>query len=308
MKNEFYNRLKTIAGECNVLENEPMSLHTSFKIGGEAKYFVTPESIEALCRLIECCKSNDAEYIVLGNGSNVLVSDEGFKGVIIQLQKKLCCITTDGEYIYADAGALLSKISAEALKNSLAGFEFAAGIPGTLGGAVMMNAGAYGGEIKDVLVSADVYIPTEGITTVSNSDLKLGYRSSIIKNTDWIVLGAKLKLEKGIKEDIKSKIEALRIERTSKQPLDLPSAGSAFKRPEGNFAGKLIMDAGLRGYSVGDAAVSEKHCGFLVNKKNAAASDMKKLFDEIVDIVNEKYNVILEPEVRFIGEFAGKVY
>ena len=303
MSSRFYNILSEIAGESNILKDEPMSMHTSFKIGGKADYFVTPDSISDLCETVELCRKFNVSYTVLGNGSNVLVSDKGYRGAIIQIQKNICGVRVDGEEIYAESGALLSKISSEAVRAGLEGFEFASGIPGTLGGAVIMNAGAYGGEIKDVLVKADVFKPGEGIVELTNKELALGYRTSRVKHTDWIVLGALLRLKKGDKDAIVSKIEQLKEERNAKQPLDLPSAGSAFKRPEGHFAGKLIMDAGLRGYSIGDAAVSEKHCGFLVNKGNATASDMKKLFNEIIREVKEKFDVTLEPEVRFIGEF-----
>ena len=303
MSSRFENLLSEIAGASNVLTDEPMSLHTSFRIGGPADHFVTPGNVSDLCGVIELCRKFDKNYFVLGNGSNILVSDKGYRGVVIQIQKNICNVSVDGEYIYAESGALLSKISSEAVRCGLSGFEFASGIPGTLGGAVVMNAGAYGGELKDVLVKADVFKPSEGIVEMSNEELKLGYRTSIIKHRDWIVLGALLKLQKGDKEAVRAKIEKLKEERNAKQPLDYPSAGSAFKRPQGDFAGRLVMEAGLRGYSVGDAAVSEKHCGFLINKGNATASDMKKLFNEVIRIVREKKNVTLEPEVRFIGEF-----
>ena len=303
MSDRFYRRLSEITGESNIMTDEPMNRHTSFRIGGPADYFITPESTVQLCETIELCRSFGVDYIVLGNGSNVLVSDKGYRGAVIQIQKNLCGIRVDNDRIYVEAGALLSKISSVAVSESLMGFEFASGIPGTFGGAVLMNAGAYGGEIKDVLESADVFKPGEGIVEVSCSELKLGYRTSIIKHSDWIVLGGVIKLQKGNKAEIEKRIEELKAERNEKQPLDVPSAGSAFKRPEGYFAGKLIMDAGLRGYSIGGAAVSEKHCGFLVNKGGATAADMKKLFNEIIDIVRKKFGVKLEPEVRFIGEF-----
>lgn len=303
MSSRFKNILSEIAGESNILTDEPMSMHTSFRIGGPADYFVTPDSVSGLCETVELCRRFGVAYTVLGNGSNILVSDKGYRGVIIQIQKNICGISVNGEEIYAESGALLSKISSEAARRGLSGFEFASGIPGTLGGAVIMNAGAYGGEIKDVLVKADVFKPGEGIVELDVSELALGYRTSRIKHTDWIVLGARMRLEKGDGDAIAERIEQLKAERNAKQPLDVPSAGSAFKRPEGHFAGKLIMDAGLKGYSIGDAAVSEKHCGFLVNKGCATASDMKKLFNKVIEEVKEKFNVTLEPEVRFIGEF-----
>ena len=303
MNDKFYCRLKDVVGETNVLKDEPMSVHTTFRIGGNADYFITPEDTDQLKNTIELCDENKVDYIILGNGSNVLVSDKGIRGAVIQLQKGLNGIKVDGELIYAMSGALLSRIAAEAAKHSLTGFEFAAGIPGSLGGAVLMNAGAYGGEMSDVIVYADVYKPSEGVVRLTEEELKLGYRTSIIKHTDWIVLGACIKLKKGNRDEIIKKMEFLKAQRNSKQPVDMPSAGSAFKRPQGYFAGKLIMDAGLRGFSIGSAAVSEKHCGFLVNKGDATAEDMVSLFNEVRRIVEEKFGVKLEPEVRFLGEF-----
>ncbi len=303
MNDNFYCNLKNIVGEANVLKDEPMSAHTTFRIGGNADYLVMPGNADQLENIVKLCDENKADYIVLGNGSNVLVSDKGIRGVVIQFQRGFNDIKVDGEHIYAMAGALLSKIAAEASKHSLEGFEFASGIPGSLGGAVLMNAGAYGGEMKDVIAYADVYKPSEGVVRLTPDELELGYRTSIIKHTDWIVLGAGINLKKGNRDEILKKMEQLREQRNSKQPVDMPSAGSAFKRPQGYFAGKLIMDAGLRGFSIGGAAVSEKHCGFLVNKGGATAEDMMRLFNEVKRIVNEKYGVMLEPEVRFIGEF-----
>lgn len=303
MADRFLKMLRDIAGQENVLTGEPMDKHTTFKIGGPADFFVTPKDTSEVCEIVELCRQKGVEYTILGNGSNVLVSDAGYRGVIIQLQKNICNIRVNGSRIYADCGALLSKIAAEALKSSLAGFEFASGIPGTLGGAILMNAGAYGGEMKDVLISADVFKPGEGIVEIKADELSLGYRTSIIKKMNWIVLSAVIELAEGDADEIKAKTQQLKEERCAKQPLDIPSAGSAFKRPEGNFAGKLIMEAGLRGYSIGGAAVSEKHCGFLVNKGGATASDMRRLFKEVTDKVRRQSGVKLEPEVRFIGEF-----
>ena len=303
MNDNFYCLLKNTVGESNVLKDEPMSLHTTFRIGGNADYFVTPENIEQIIDIIKICNESKVDYTILGNGSNVLVSDKGIRGVVIQLQRELNAIKTDGVQIYALAGALLSKIAAAAFNSGLTGFEFAAGIPGSLGGAVLMNAGAYGGEMRDVIVYVDVYKPSEGVVRLNKEELKLGYRTSIVKHTDWIVLGACIELKKGDRDEIAKKMEFLKSQRNLKQPVDMPSAGSAFKRPQGYFAGKLIMDAGLRGFSIGGAAVSEKHCGFLVNKGGATADDMLKLFNEVKRIVREKFGVTLEPEVRFIGEF-----
>ncbi len=301
---KLYDELCKAASKENIILNEPMSRHTSFHIGGPAGYFVTPSDKDELCRIIDCCRKNKANYFILGNGSNLLVSDKGYDGVIINTSKSLGAISVQEDMIYADAGVLLSKISSAALANELTGFEFASGIPGTLGGAIVMNAGAYGGEMKDVVVSVNAYDPnTNSIVTMLPCELKFGYRTSAFKELDHVVLDVCLKLKNGDPLEIKNKIDELKAMRTSKQPLNYPSAGSAFKRPKDNFAGKLIMDAGLSGFSIGDAAVSKKHCGFFVNLGNATASDMKKLFDEVIRTVDEKFNVLLEPEVCFLGEF-----
>ncbi len=301
---KLYDELCKAASKENIILNEPMSRHTSFHIGGPAGYFVTPSDKDELCRIIDCCRKNKANYFILGNGSNLLVSDKGYDGVIINTSKSLGAISVQEDMIYADAGVLLSKISSAALANELTGFEFASGIPGTLGGAIVMNAGAYGGEMKDVVVSVNAYDPnTNSIVTMLPCELKFGYRTSAFKELDHVVLDVCLKLKNGNPLEIKNKIDELKAMRTSKQPLNYPSAGSAFKRPKDNFAGKLIMDAGLSGFSIGDAAVSKKHCGFFVNLGNATASDMKKLFDEVIRTVDEKFNVLLEPEVCFLGEF-----
>ncbi len=301
---KIYDELCKAASKENIVLNEPMSRHTSFHIGGPAAAFVTPSDKDELCRTVACCKNNNIKYFILGNGSNILVSDKGFDGVIINTSKSLISLSVDEDRIYADAGVLLSKISSAALANKLAGFEFASGIPGTLGGAIVMNAGAYGGEMKDVVVSVNAYDPdTNSIVEMSSDELKFGYRTSAFKGLDHVVLDVCLRLKSGDPVEIKNKIDELKAMRTSKQPLNYPSAGSAFKRPKDNFAGKLIMDAGLSGFSIGDAAVSKKHCGFFVNLGNATASDMKKLFDEVISRVDEKFNVLLEPEVCFLGEF-----
>lgn len=300
---DHLKKLIQIAGRENVFVNEPMKAHTSFRIGGAADYFAAPKSIEALEGLVDYCRESGLPYFILGNGTNLLVSDAGVRGVVIQLQKNLGSCQIEGETITAGAGILLAKLASCALSEELTGLEFASGIPGTLGGALVMNAGAYGGEIKDILVEAVVYKPGIGVERVPAQELQLGYRTSLFQKNDWIVLEAVLKLKKGDKAVISARMDELRASRTQKQPLELPSAGSAFKRPEGYFAGKLIQDAGLSGYRVGDAAVSEKHCGFIVNKGNATAQQMQQLFAEVADIVEGKFGVRLEPEVRFLGEF-----
>ena len=303
MNLEFFNRLKEIVEENRIFVDEPMKKHTTFRVGGSADYFVVPRTKKEVKGLILLCKEFDMPYYVLGNGSNLLVGDKGYRGVIIQVYKEMNQIEVEGENIKVQAGALLSRVGNVALDAELSGFEFAAGIPGTMGGAVVMNAGAYGGELKDVLVNATVLTPQGELLTLSNEELELGYRTSIVAKKDYIVLEATIKLQKSDKEAIKARMDELRVQRTTKQPLEYPSAGSTFKRPEGYFAGKLIQDAGLRGFQVGGAQVSEKHCGFVINKENATAADVWELMQQVSAIVKEKFGVELEPEVKRLGEF-----
>lgn len=292
-----------ILGEQNVKVNEPMNKHTTFRVGGPADYFLTPETVEQVQKIVMFLKKNNIPYYIVGNGSNLLVGDLGYRGAIIQIYQKMNQIRTDGEYIYADAGALLSKIAAEALSKGLTGFEFASGIPGTLGGAVMMNAGAYGGEIKQIIQEATVLTQTGEIIKRTVDEMELSYRSSIFSKNGDIVLNAVLKFEKGNKEAIRARMDELKEQRVTKQPLEYPSAGSTFKRPEGYFAGKLIQDAGLRGFQVGGAQVSEKHCGFVINKDHATAGDIVSLMEQVSDKVEAQFGVRLEPEVKRLGEF-----
>lgn len=299
----IYELLCGCAGGENVRRQEPMSLHTTFRIGGPADLFVMPGSIQAVADSIRICKETQTPYAVIGNGSNLLVSDAGYRGVIIQIGRNLNQITGNGEEIRAQAGAMLSVIAKTALSESLAGFEFASGIPGTLGGAVVMNAGAYGGEMKDVLTEVTVLTREGEIRTIPAEKLELGYRTSLAAKNGWIILEAVLRFQKGDAEAIRSRMEELKVQRVTKQPLDLPSAGSTFKRPEGYFAGKLIMDAGLRGFTVGGAQISEKHCGFVVNKGGATAEDVRNLICAVQKKVQEDAGVKLEPEVKFLGEF-----
>ena len=280
-----------------------MKQHTTFKIGGPADYFLVPESGEEAGEIIKICKQTDIPYFILGNGSNLLVGDGGYRGVVIQIYRNMSAVTTEGTIITAQAGALLSSVAAVAKNASLTGFEFAGGIPGTVGGAAVMNAGAYGGEMKDVLVEVTVMDAAGNIFTIPAEKLELGYRTSIIKKAGYIVLEAKIRLEEGNQEAIRERMKELTIQRTTKQPLEFPSAGSTFKRPEGYFAGKLVMDSGLRGYQVGGARVSEKHCGFVINAGGATAKDVRTLMENVRDIVYKKYGVTLEPEVKFLGEF-----
>ena len=299
----IYELLCGCAGGENVRRQEPMSLHTTFRIGGPADLFVTPGSIQAVADSIRICKETQTPYAVIGNGSNLLVSDTGYRGVIIQIGRNLNQVSVNGEEIRAQAGAMLSVIAKTALSESLTGFEFASGIPGTLGGAVVMNAGAYGGEMKDVLTEVTVLTREGEIRTVPAEKLEMGYRTSLAAKNGWIILEAVLKFQKGDAEAIRGRMEELKMQRVTKQPLDLPSAGSTFKRPEGYFAGKLIMDAGLRGFTVGGAQISEKHCGFVVNKGGATAEDVRNLICAVQKKVQEDAGVKLEPEVKFLGEF-----
>ncbi|NSG81787.1 UDP-N-acetylmuramate dehydrogenase [Blautia schinkii] len=292
-----------LLGEDRVFTDEPMKQHTTFKIGGPADYFLVPESGEEAGEIIKICKQTDIPYFILGNGSNLLVGDGGYRGVVIQIYRNMSAVTTEGTIITAQAGALLSSVAAVAKNASLTGFEFAGGIPGTVGGAAVMNAGAYGGEMKDVLVEVTVMDADGNIFTIPAEKLELGYRTSIIKKAGYIVLEAKIRLEEGNQEAIRERMKELTIQRTTKQPLEFPSAGSTFKRPEGYFAGKLVMDSGLRGYQVGGARVSEKHCGFVINAGGATAKDVRTLMENVRDIVYKKYGVTLEPEVKFLGEF-----
>ena len=303
MNQKFFEELKNIIPEARIKADEPMKMHTTFRIGGPARYFVIPETKEEIKAIIECCKSADMPYYILGNGSNLLVSDKGYEGVVIQIFKNMNQITLEGDTITAQAGAILSSVANKALEAELTGFEFAAGIPGTLGGACVMNAGAYGGEMKDVLVSVVVLTQDGEFLTVPVEELELGYRTSIIAKKDYIVLEATIKLEKGDKEAIKGRMDELKVQRTTKQPLEYPSAGSTFKRPVGHFAGKLIQDAGLRGFQVGGAQVSEKHCGFVINKDQATAADVAELMKQVSAIVKEQFGVELEAEVKRLGEF-----
>lgn len=292
-----------LLGEDRVFTEELMSQHTTFKIGGPADYFLVPEKSEDVGAIVRLCKKEGIPYFILGNGSNLLVGDGGYRGVVIQIYKNMSAVKTEGTTITAQAGALLSAVAAAAKNASLTGFEFAGGIPGTIGGAAVMNAGAYGGEMKDVLCEVTVMDKEGEIFSLSAEKLELGYRTSVIKKAGYIVLEAKIQLKEGDQEAIRETMKDLTIRRTTKQPLEYPSAGSTFKRPEGYFAGKLIMDSGLAGYQVGGAQVSEKHCGFVINAGGATAKDVRTLMDNVRDIVYKKYGVTLEPEVKFLGDF-----
>lgn len=286
----------------NVFFNEPMNNHTSFKIGGKADIFVTPEKEEDILFLLKLFENENINYYFMGNGTNLIVKDKGYRGAVIQLFKKYNKIELKNNYIInAQSGALLSSVSKFALKNCLKGMEFASGIPGTIGGAICMNAGAYDGEMKDIVKSIKV-IKDGKIFSLDSKEADFGYRKSRISNENMIVLSSELILKKGDYDNIKNKMLDFSKRRTEKQPLEFPSAGSTFKRPEGYFAGKLIMDSGLRGYKIGGAMVSEKHCGFVINTGNATCSDVINIIEHIKKTVFEKFGVMLNAEVKIIGE------
>lgn len=303
MNHKFEEKLYTIIKKERVFCMEPMKAHTTFRVGGPADYFVIPENAEEVAAVAALCKEQEVPYYIEGNGSNLLVGDKGVRGVVIQIFKAMSGIVVEGCEITAQAGASLAQIANAALANSLTGFEFAAGIPGTLGGAVVMNAGAYGGAMKDVLISAKVLTAEGEVLELPAAELELGYRTSIISRKNYIVLEAKIALQKGNAEEIKAYMNELRGRRMEKQPLEYPSAGSTFKRPEGYFAGKLIQDAGLKGFTVGGAQVSEKHSGFVINKGDATAADIVSLMEQVTELVKKDSGVTLEPEVKRIGEF-----
>ena len=302
MREDCIEAIKTNVDESRIRLQEPKSRHTTFRIGGMAEIFLMPTIKEAV-DVITLCRAKKIPYTIIGNGSNLLVGDKGIPGVVIEFGANASSIEVKENMIHAEAGALLSKVAHKALEASLGGMEFAAGIPGTLGGAVVMNAGAYGGEMKDVLVEATV-LDTEGnVRTLKNEEIEPGYRHSIVKEKNYIVLEAVIELKKGSADSIKAVMDDLKEKRVSKQPLDRPSAGSTFKRPEGHFAGKLIMDAGLRGFQVGGAQVSEKHCGFVVNAGGATAEDVLNLVKAVQKKVQDEFGILLETEIKFLGEF-----
>ncbi|SCG83849.1 UDP-N-acetylenolpyruvoylglucosamine reductase [Proteiniborus sp. DW1] len=301
-KNHVYRMFRSIIEKGTVLTDESMSKHTSFKIGGPVDVFVMPGTIEELARSIKLCKNEGLKYFVMGNGSNLVIRDKGLRGVVIKISEKMSNIKVEGTRITAEAGALLSVVSKVALRNSLSGLEFASGIPGSLGGAIAMNAGAYGGEMKDVVTKV-LCLDTDGIfIEYENKDMNFGYRQSRVQSENLIVVQVEMELKEGKYENIKAHMDELTEKRTSKQPLNLPSAGSVFRRPEGHFAGKLIEDAGLKGLRLGDAQVSEKHSGFIVNVGNATSDDVVNLIKVVQKTVSDKFGVELETEVKIMGE------
>ena len=296
-------KLQKLLGEAKVLVQEPMASHTTFRIGGPADYFVMPETVEELAAVLKLCKEEQMPYFILGNGSNLLVGDKGFRGVVIQLYKNFDGIQIDGTKVTAKAGAMLIRVAKESGKAGLTGLEFASGIPGTIGGAMVMNAGAYGGEMKDVVTAVTVLTKEGDIKNLTGDEMNFRYRGSVVEDEGYIVLEAVMELKEGNLEEIQARIDELSIQRKTKQPIEYPSAGSTFKRPEGYFAGKLIQDAELRGYRVGGAQVSEKHCGFVINAGGATAADVMQLMQDVSDKVNAQFGVTLEPEVKRVGEF-----
>lgn len=302
MKKEIYEALCQICGSDQVFCEEPMSRHTTFRTGGSADILVTPKA-EQIGEILALCKKEQIPWTVIGNGSNLLVGDGGIRGVVLEIGKQMSEISIEGTTITAGAGAMLSAIASKAAAQELTGLEFASGIPGSLGGAVVMNAGAYGGEMKDVLTEVTVLTPEGTFLTLPLAELDLSYRHSIIPERGYLVVSAVLELHPGKAEEIRAIMDDLKEKRVSKQPLEYPSAGSTFKRPEGYFAGKLIQDAGLRGFQVGGAQVSEKHCGFVINRDHATSADICNLMEQVSEIVFEKFGVRLEAEVKKIGEF-----
>ena len=314
MNQTFVKSVTEQLPQLSLMQDEPMKKHTTFRIGGPADYYAEPD-VSQISKLIEIAKACDMPVAVIGNGSNLLVGDKGIRGLVIGIGKGLSEIDVteavaqqstvqgNGHVITAGAGAILAAVAAKAAEASLSGLEFASGIPGSVGGAVVMNAGAYGGEIKDVLIDATVLTAEGELKTVTRDELDLSYRHSIVPEKSYIVLSARFMLTPKPQDEIKAYMAELRAKRVEKQPLEYPSAGSTFKRPEGYFAGKLIMDAGLRGYSVGDAQVSGKHCGFVVNKGEATAADVLTLIKDVQETVLKQFGVKLEPEVKMIGEF-----
>ena len=299
----MYNYMKTVIPEERILFHQPMKEYTTFRVGGEAESIILIQQEEELARLISYLNQIEQDYFILGNGSNLLVGDKGYRGVVMKFDGPMEQITVEGTRIIAKAGALLSRVAVVAKENSLTGLEFAAGIPGSIGGGVVMNAGAYDGEMKQIVEAVRVMDRDGQITTLDNDTMEFGYRTSIIKNRPYIVLEVVLQLAEGDQEQIGIKMEELNNLRKSKQPLEYPSAGSTFKRPQGYYAGKLIMDAGMRGYRIGGAQVADKHCGFIINTGKATAADIREVIEEVQERVKERFHVSLEPEVVFLGDF-----
>lgn len=303
LSSTFIENLSRIVPKESIVLNELMSRHTTFRVGGEAACLIKVLNSKELSKIITFLRQTEHEFFVLGNGSNLLVSDNGYEGVVLKLEGEFNEIKTDGLKIISGAGASLAAVARTAMEEGLTGMEFASGIPGTMGGAIVMNAGAYDGEMKQVVKEVTVMDQEGNILVLDNDTMEFGYRTSVIKNRPFIVLSVVLELQEGEKAEIKKKMDDFAERRREKQPLEYASAGSTFKRPEGYFAGKLIMDAGLRGFSIGGARVSDKHCGFIINMGNASATDIAELIEEVQERVKEQFGVMLEPEVIRIGQF-----
>lgn len=303
MSNAFIEFLESIVAAENILLEEPMHKHTTFRVGGPAEVFVTVENKEQLEKLIKYLNLVERPYFILGNGSNLLVGDKGYRGVIIRLGGEFNALKTEGTLLTAGASVLLSAAAREAMEKGLTGMEFASGIPGSIGGGVKMNAGAYDGEMRQIVESVQVMYKDGSILDLDNDTMEFGYRNSVIKNRPYVVLQVSLRLQPGNREEILARMNELAARRKEKQPLEFASAGSTFKRPEGYFAGKLIMDSGLRGARIGGAQISEKHCGFVINDGTATAADIAELIQEVRETVKEKFGVTLEPEVILLGDF-----
>ena len=293
--------LQKLVGTEHVWAEEPMRDHTTFRVGGPARYLVEPESAGELTGVIKACLEAGMPYTIVGNGSNLLVSDAGYDGVVIHLFKNMSRIWIHGNFMTAEAGALLVRASSAALREGLAGLEFASGIPGTVGGALVMNAGAYGGEMKDVVCCVKALTADGKVREYTNEEMDFGYRRSRVAENGDIVLEAEFRLHPGKPEAIRARMDELKEQRVKKQPLEYASAGSTFKRPEGYFAGKLIEDAGLKGFRIGDAQVSEKHCGFVINRGNATAAQVAEVISEVQRRVYENSGIRLQTEVKFLG-------
>lgn len=295
--------LQKYVSEDNILYNEPLKNHTTFRVGGNADCFIKVTKAEELSPILNYLSKVEIPYLVMGNGSNLLVSDDGYRGIVLSVAEGMSDISVVGNRIYAQAGAFLSKVARVAAENGLTGLEFAAGIPGTVGGGIVMNAGAYDGEMKQVVESVTVLDATGNEMELDNATMEFGYRTSVLKKHPFIATRCCFVLEQGDKQAILDKMADFQGRRKDKQPLEFPSAGSTFKRPEGHFAGKLIMDAGLAGYSIGGAQVSEKHCGFIINTGDATATDVYKLIAFVQEEVANRFSVKLEPEVIMVGKF-----
>ena len=303
MNSQFFEKLIQIIDKESVYLDEPMKAHTTFRVGGPAALYLELKTEQEFGDILRLLHTEEEDYFTVGNGSNLLVSDTGYDGIILHPSKEFSDVRVEGERLICESGATLAAIARVALEHGLTGFEFAAGIPGSLGGAIVMNAGAYDGEMKQVVESVRLITPEGEIVTKSCEEMKFAYRHSILKEKSYLVLSVVIKLEKGEQEHIKARMDELAMKRREKQPLEYPSAGSTFKRPEGYFAAKLIQDAGLRGFLVGGAQVSEKHCGFVINRENATAQDIHELMKQVQHRVQDAFGVKLEPEVIRLGEF-----